>query len=266
MWDWLRLIPCSNACASSESLAATSRMRRRSQCVDGREAGVFECARTGARRRLDPWSPYGRRAHDVLVLPSSRHGENKVAHASRSEGRVRRVREASHARCEGAICGEVHAKRVERRRQQDQKKKGRRRHPRVSARHLRAANFDARQDNPYALAMDKTYTVEDVDRMLNGPFIIKFTAGWCGPCRRIEPLLEDLATTYAGCSVVPVNVDVNADVAMHFDARSIPLMLFGNRSRVRLVGTDEAAIRAAAKVAFGSPVVVPTLPDAKVLL
>jgi len=59
------------------------------------------------------------------------------------------------------------------------------------------------------------------------PSIITFTADWCAPCRRMAPIFDELAKTYAGkINIYKVNVDHSRNVAMAFGVQSIPTMLF----------------------------------------
>jgi thioredoxin 1 len=57
--------------------------------------------------------------------------------------------------------------------------------------------------------------------------VIDFWAEWCGPCRAIGPVIEELATEYAGkVNIGKVNVDVNPNLSMYFGITSIPAILF----------------------------------------
>jgi thioredoxin 1 len=54
-----------------------------------------------------------------------------------------------------------------------------------------------------------------------------FWAEWCGPCKRIAPILEDLAKEYVGrVKVVKIDIDANQDLAARFRIQSIPTLLF----------------------------------------
>lgn len=57
--------------------------------------------------------------------------------------------------------------------------------------------------------------------------VVDFWAEWCGPCRMITPIIDELATDYDGEVVIgKLNVDENPEVSMKYGVRSIPTILF----------------------------------------
>jgi len=85
---------------------------------------------------------------------------------------------------------------------------------------------------------DKNFKETAVDR--DGLSVIDFWAEWCGPCRLVSPIIEELSEEYNGKVLVgKVNVDNNPEVSMKFGIRSIPTILFIKDGEVvdRHIGT-----------------------------
>jgi thioredoxin 1 len=82
-------------------------------------------------------------------------------------------------------------------------------------------------------------TFEDVALMAELPTVVDFWAVWCGPCKMIAPVLEEIADEYDGqLQVAKLDVDDNPQTAMHYGVMSIPtLIMFKDGQPIeRIVG------------------------------
>lgn len=83
----------------------------------------------------------------------------------------------------------------------------------LSSKDFKTKVYDISQNNPAYLG--------------SKPAIVDFYASWCGPCRAISPILEELAKEYGDRIVIyKVDVDASGDLAQAFGIRSIPAVLF----------------------------------------
>lgn len=80
----------------------------------------------------------------------------------------------------------------------------------------------------------------------SGVAVVDFWAPWCGPCRMVAPIIEELAQEYDGkAKVCKVNTDEEQDLAVKFGIRSIPTILFLKDGKV-----VDQMVGAAAKQTF----------------
>jgi thioredoxin 1 len=89
---------------------------------------------------------------------------------------------------------------------------------------------------------------KDFDREVleaRAPVLVDFYADWCGPCRMVAPVLEELSQAYSGkAKFVKVNTDENSDLLERFGIMSIPtIIMFSNGSvKERIVGSAPPAV------------------------
>jgi thiol-disulfide isomerase/thioredoxin len=95
-------------------------------------------------------------------------------------------------------------------------------------------NLKTREELQYVLA-----------QMANRVICIKFTAKWCGPCKKIQPLLDSLAANHTDIGVYTSDVDESQELVGHFKIISMPTFIFIRDNKIITIikGADESVLQ-----------------------
>ncbi len=92
--------------------------------------------------------------------------------------------------------------------------------------------------------MEAVFTTQNFDtEVLKSaqPVLVDFYADWCGPCKMMAPVIEELASVYEGrAKIGKLNVDLNEEIAMKYGVMSIPTLLVIKNGQVvgKMVGVQ----------------------------
>ncbi len=90
---------------------------------------------------------------------------------------------------------------------------------------------------------DQNFQSEVLDSPV--PVLVDFSAVWCGPCKSLAPIVEELAREYAGqIKIGKLDIDDDRETPMKFDIMAVPTLLFfkGGQERAKLQGARPKAV------------------------
>ena len=105
---------------------------------------------------------------------------------------------------------------------------------------------DSSPDSRVIHATDDNFDEQVLQSSL--PALVDFWAPWCGPCKAVAPLLEEISAERGDVRIVKVNVDDNPKTAQRFNVRAIPTMLIFKNGEI--AGTKIGAAAKADLLAF----------------
>ena len=74
---------------------------------------------------------------------------------------------------------------------------------------------------------DNDFEKKIINKSIKNPILLKFWGNWCQPCKKMEPVLENILSCYKGkIDICSINVGENSATASKFNVRSIPTLLF----------------------------------------
>ncbi|XP_019170748.1 PREDICTED: thioredoxin H2-like [Ipomoea nil] len=85
----------------------------------------------------------------------------------------------------------------------------------------------------------------DNSKQTNKLMVIDFTATWCGPCKRMEPTINEFAAQYTDVEFVKIDVDELPDVAQYFEVQAMPTFVLVKNGNVidKVVGADKDVLQ-----------------------
>ncbi len=95
-------------------------------------------------------------------------------------------------------------------------------------------------DSAIKAVTDESFKTDVLDA--SGPVLVDFWAEWCGPCKQIAPVLEELSQEMTGkLTFTKMNVEDNPETPGQFDVRAIPMLMLFDQGRLKAVKPGAAA-------------------------